>query len=52
MLTLPIKWGKEDEMRKYRLNKRKFADFVLGTLAMASLAGLLVWMTWEWVMAI
>lgn len=52
MLTLPIKWGKEDEMRKYRLNKQKFADFVVGTLAMVGLAGLLVWMTYEWVVMI
>lgn len=39
-------------MRKYRLNKRKFADFVLGTLAMASLACLLVKFVYMWVMAI
>lgn len=37
---------------RYKLNKRKFADFVVGTIAMAGLAGLLVWMTYEWVVMI
>lgn len=39
-------------MRRYRINKSKFADFVLGTLVMAGLAGLLVRFVYEWVMSI
>lgn len=43
---------KDDTMRKYKLNKSKFADFVCGVIAMAGLAGLLVWVTYEWVMLV
>lgn len=39
-------------MRKYRLNKAKFADFILGVFTIGTLAGVLVWMTYEWVMSI
>lgn len=39
-------------MRKYRLNKQKFVDFVCGTLSIVVLACLFVWVTYEWVMAL
>lgn len=37
---------------RYKLNKSKFAEFIIGTLTMAGLAGLLVKFVYLWVMSI
>lgn len=36
-------------MKKYKLNKAKFLDFILGTVSMVALASLLVWILIKWI---
>ena len=36
-------------MKRYKLNKAKFLDFILGTASMVTLAFLLVWILIKWI---
>lgn len=38
-------------MKRYRLNKTKFAEFCFGLAAMSALTALLVWVTCAWIVA-
>lgn len=37
-------------MKRYRLNKEKFLDFLAGVLSCVVMAGLLVWFVCTWIL--